>query len=208
MMMLSGPPGRGNGGCINLSPAGLLAHGAGTSVVISDPHSMQLLCVLPMPSSSMASFGLPWGTTTTASLSGTPVRGPCSTLNLDETRVIMLVSVKGVQDLCWIHHASGWLLTTINVPSLLCIWETSHNPRVLWMFDVTPETTTELEAKLDKGRRLTVDKSTSTICDRVLHSNRSPIQQIDQTEQALNIVQGVATVVDVHAAAVMAVPAS
>ncbi|GJM90151.1 hypothetical protein PR202_ga06405 [Eleusine coracana subsp. coracana] len=55
-MMLPGPPGRGNGGCIDLSPAGLLAHGAGSSVVVSDPRSMQLLCVLPMPSSSLASF--------------------------------------------------------------------------------------------------------------------------------------------------------
>jgi hypothetical protein len=33
------------------------------------------------------------------------------------------------------------------------------------MFDAAPETTTELEAKLDEGRRLTADKSASTICD-------------------------------------------
>ncbi|KAL5207016.1 hypothetical protein ABZP36_031451 [Zizania latifolia] len=55
-MMLPGPPGRGNGGCIDLSPSGLLAHGAGSSVVVTDPRSMQLLCILPMPSPSLASF--------------------------------------------------------------------------------------------------------------------------------------------------------
>jgi hypothetical protein len=33
-MMLSGLPGCGNGSCIDLSPVGLLAHGAGSSVII------------------------------------------------------------------------------------------------------------------------------------------------------------------------------
>ncbi|KAL5208008.1 hypothetical protein ABZP36_032443 [Zizania latifolia] len=60
-------------------------------------------------------------------------------LNLDETRGVAPGSGGGVQDLCWIHHASGWLLAAIHGPSLLCFWETSNNPRVLWMFDASPE---------------------------------------------------------------------
>jgi hypothetical protein len=212
---------------------GLLTHGAGSSVIVSDPRSMQLPCVLPMPSSSLASFitvvrrAPPAAPSLAGAVAGEgeddeddcrPLRLTAGDhhdrivvwdarvlhwLNLDETRGVALVSIGGVQDLCWIHHASGWLLAAINGPSLLCIWEMSNNPRVLWMFDATPETTAELEAKLDEGRRLTADKFVSTICDRVLHSNCSPVQQIDRTEPALDVVQGVAIVVDASA-----VPAS
>ncbi|KAK3155963.1 hypothetical protein QOZ80_2AG0101060 [Eleusine coracana subsp. coracana] len=171
-MMLPGPPGRGNGGCIDLSPAGLLAHGAGSSVVVSDPRSMQLLCVLPMPSSSLASFvtAVRWAPPAAPSLAGAAAgegedddddrrplrlaagdrhgriavwdaraRAVLHWLNLDETRGVAPGSGGGVQDLCWIHHGSGWLLASIHGPSLLCIWETSNNPRVLWMFDAAPE---------------------------------------------------------------------
>ncbi|XP_006646857.2 WD repeat-containing protein 11-like [Oryza brachyantha] len=168
-MMLPGPPGRGNGGCIDLSPAGLLAHGAGSSVVVSDPRSMQLLCVLPMPSSSLASFvtAVRWAPPGAPSLAAghegdddddhRPLRLAAGDrhgriavwdararlvlhwLNLDETRGVAPGTGGGVQDLCWVHHASGWLLASIHGPSLLCIWETSNNPRVLWMFDASPE---------------------------------------------------------------------
>jgi WD repeat-containing protein 11 len=202
------PSGRGNGSCIDLSPVGLLTHGAGSSVIVSDPRSMQLLCVLPMPSSSLASFitvvrRAPPALAGAVAGEGEDDEDDCRPLrltagdhhdrivvwdarvlhwlNLDETRGVALVSIGGVQDLCWIHHASGWLLAAINGPSLLCIWEMSNNPRVLWMFDATPETTAELEAKLDEGRRLTADKFVSTICDRVLHSNCSPSSK--STEQ-------------------------
>uniref|UniRef100_A0A0E0JVA1 Uncharacterized protein n=1 Tax=Oryza punctata TaxID=4537 RepID=A0A0E0JVA1_ORYPU len=167
-MMLPGPPGRGNGGCIDLSPAGLLAHGAGSSVVISDPRTMQLLCVLPMPSSSLASFvtAVRWVPPSSRSHAAgdddddderRPLRLAAGDrhgriavwdararlvlhwLNLDETRGVAPGSGGGIQDLCWIHHASGWLLASIHGPSLLCIWETSNNPSVLWMFDASPE---------------------------------------------------------------------
>ncbi|TVU33503.1 hypothetical protein EJB05_25326 [Eragrostis curvula] len=171
-MMLPGPPGRGNGGCIDLSPAGLLAHGAGSSVVVTDPRSMQLICVLPMPSSSLASFvtAVRWAPPAAPSLASAAAgegedddddrrplrlaagdrhgriavwdaraRAVLHWLNLDETRGVAPGSGGGVQDLCWIHHASGWLLASIHGPSLLCIWETSNNPRVLWMFDAAPE---------------------------------------------------------------------
>ncbi|WVZ77962.1 hypothetical protein U9M48_025749 [Paspalum notatum var. saurae] len=163
-MMLPGPPGRGNGGCIDLSPAGLLAHGAGSSVVISDPRSMQLLCVLPMPSASLASFvtAVRWAPPAVPSLDDEDddrrplrlaagdrhgriavwdarARAVLHWLNLDEARSVAPGSSGGVQDLCWVHHASGWLLASIHGPSLLCIWETSNNPRVLWMFDAAPE---------------------------------------------------------------------
>ncbi|PUZ73984.1 hypothetical protein GQ55_1G029800 [Panicum hallii var. hallii] len=164
-MMLPGPPGRGNGGCIDLSPTGLLAHGAGSSVVVTDPRSMQLLCVLPMPSAALASFvtAVRWAPPAApSSLAGDDddcrplrlaagdrhgriavwdarARAVLCWLNLDEVRSVAPGSGGGVQDLCWVHHAAGWLLASIHGPSLLCIWETSNNPRVLWMFDAAPE---------------------------------------------------------------------
>ena len=164
-MMLPGPPGRGNGGCIDLSPTGLLAHGAGSSVVVTDPRSMQLLCVLPMPSAALASFvtAVRWAPPAApSSLAGDDddcrplrlaagdrhgriavwdarARAVLCWLNLDEVRSVAPGSSGGVQDLCWVHHAAGWLLASIHGPSLLCIWETSNNPRVLWMFDAAPE---------------------------------------------------------------------
>lgn len=47
--VLPGPPNRDNGGCADCSPAGLLAYGAGSSVVVADPRSMQLISVLSVP---------------------------------------------------------------------------------------------------------------------------------------------------------------
>ncbi|CAM0947087.1 unnamed protein product [Alopecurus aequalis] len=173
--MLPGPASRSNGGCIDLSTSGLLAHGAGSSVVVSDPRSMQLLCVLPMPSSSassLASFvtAVRWAPPASSpSLAAAfdaaggedddhrPLRLAAGDrhgriavwdaharvvlhlLTLDESRSVAPGTSGGVQDLCWIHHASGWLLASIHGPSLLCIWETSNNPRVMWMFDASPE---------------------------------------------------------------------
>nr|BAJ97189.1 predicted protein [Hordeum vulgare subsp. vulgare] len=172
--MLPGPASRSNGGCIDLSTSGLLAHGAGSSVVVSDPRSMQLLCVLPMPSSSAsspASFvtAVHWAPTASApplaaaddaagaeddhrplrlaagdrhgrvAVWDARARAVLHLLSLDESRSVAPGTSGGVQDLCWIHHASGWLLASIHGPSLLCIWETSNNPRVLWMFDASPE---------------------------------------------------------------------
>ncbi|KAK1614663.1 hypothetical protein QYE76_020180 [Lolium multiflorum] len=168
--MLPGPASRSNGGCIDLSTSGLLAHGAGSSVVVSDPRSMQLLCVLPMPASaasSLASFVTAVRWAPAGSLAAgladddaddhrplrlaagdrhgriavwdARARAVLHLLSLDESRSVAPGTSGGVQDLCWIHHASGWLLASIHGPSLLCIWETSANPRVLWMFDASPE---------------------------------------------------------------------
>ncbi|KAJ4758363.1 Transducin family protein / WD-40 repeat family protein [Rhynchospora pubera] len=54
--ILPGPASRSNGGCSDCSPGGaLLAYGAGSCVVIADPRSMQLVCVLPMPPASSSS---------------------------------------------------------------------------------------------------------------------------------------------------------
>ncbi|PKA64675.1 hypothetical protein AXF42_Ash007422 [Apostasia shenzhenica] len=50
--MLPGPANRSNGGAADCSPGGLIAYGAGSSVVVVDPKSMQLVSVLPMPSPS------------------------------------------------------------------------------------------------------------------------------------------------------------
>ncbi|KAF8685963.1 hypothetical protein HU200_043888 [Digitaria exilis] len=132
-MMLPGPPGRGNGGCIDLSPAGLLAHGAGSSVVVSDPRSMQLLCVLPMPSAALASFvtAVRWAPPAPSSLAGNDddderrplrlaagdrhgriavwdarARAVLCWLSLDEARGVAPGSSGGVQDICWEHRVT------------------------------------------------------------------------------------------------------
>ncbi|XAR66876.1 hypothetical protein NMG60_11013245 [Bertholletia excelsa] len=47
--MLPGPPSRNNGGSADLSPSGLLAYAAGSSVVVLDSRSMQLVSVFPLP---------------------------------------------------------------------------------------------------------------------------------------------------------------
>ncbi|WOK98642.1 hypothetical protein Cni_G07354 [Canna indica] len=52
--VLPGPPSRSNGGSADCSPAGLFAYGAGSCVVVVDPRSMQLVCILPMPPSAAA----------------------------------------------------------------------------------------------------------------------------------------------------------
>ncbi|KAJ0985697.1 hypothetical protein J5N97_004053 [Dioscorea zingiberensis] len=53
--MLPGPSSRNNGGCADCSAGGLLAYGAGSSIVVADPRSMQLVSVLPMPAPSQTS---------------------------------------------------------------------------------------------------------------------------------------------------------
>ncbi|KAF3329331.1 WD repeat-containing protein 11 isoform X1 [Carex littledalei] len=54
--ILPGPATRSNGGCSDCSPGGsLVAYGAGSCVVVVDPRSMQLVCVLPMPPASSSS---------------------------------------------------------------------------------------------------------------------------------------------------------
>lgn len=54
--MLSPPPGKENGGSVHCSPHGLVAYGSGSSVVVIEPRSMQLVAVLPMPALKNASL--------------------------------------------------------------------------------------------------------------------------------------------------------
>ncbi|KAF3790619.1 WD repeat-containing protein 11 [Nymphaea thermarum] len=56
--MLAGPASRNNGGCCDCSSTGLLAYGAGSSVVVVDTRSMQLVCVIPMPPPSSSPLAL------------------------------------------------------------------------------------------------------------------------------------------------------
>ncbi|XP_010247604.1 PREDICTED: WD repeat-containing protein 11-like [Nelumbo nucifera] len=56
--MLPGPPSRNNGGSAHCSTNGLLAYGAGSSVVVVDSRTMQLISVLPMPAPSASPIGL------------------------------------------------------------------------------------------------------------------------------------------------------
>ncbi|XP_020597443.1 WD repeat-containing protein 11-like isoform X2 [Phalaenopsis equestris] len=83
--MLPGPANRSNGGAADCSPAGLLAYGAGSSVVIVDPRSMQLVSVLPMPSTAPQSFGSITALTSALALAPfvTSVRWSCQTVSRD-----------------------------------------------------------------------------------------------------------------------------
>ncbi|XP_074269146.1 uncharacterized protein LOC141592404 isoform X1 [Silene latifolia] len=53
--MLPGPPGRSNGGALDISPSGLLAYASGSSISIIDTRSMQLVTVIPLPPPSTSS---------------------------------------------------------------------------------------------------------------------------------------------------------
>ncbi|KAL6974162.1 hypothetical protein U1Q18_028345, partial [Sarracenia purpurea var. burkii] len=81
--MLPGPPSGNNGGSADLSPSGLLAYAAGSSVAVIDSRSTQLISVIPLPpppSSSSSSSSSP---STSLSPFVTSVRWSPSPLRLD-----------------------------------------------------------------------------------------------------------------------------
>ncbi|RWR73368.1 WD repeat-containing protein 11 [Cinnamomum micranthum f. kanehirae] len=166
--MLPGPATRSNGGCGDCSATGLLAYGAGSSVVIIDTCSMQLVSSVPMPSPSSTSHSLaPFVT----SLRWSPHPLPRHLLPHDPTSSHLLLAVGdrqgrialldlrsrqfplwfdsnhsklGVQDLCWIRStasASGdaaFLLASLTGPSLLSLWDPLSGRR-LWSLDASPD---------------------------------------------------------------------
>lgn len=161
--MLPGPPSRNNGGAADLSPTGLLAYAAGSSVVVVESRSMQLVSVLPMPSPSSPSLS-PFVTavrwtpqilrrhllTHEASnshllLAAGDRHGRIALWDFRSKSVILWFefdpdkSKLGIQDLCWIQSKSdSWVLASINGSSLLSLWNTSTG-RCIWKYDASPE---------------------------------------------------------------------
>uniref|UniRef100_A0A1D1YAN9 WD repeat-containing protein 11 n=1 Tax=Anthurium amnicola TaxID=1678845 RepID=A0A1D1YAN9_9ARAE len=165
--MLPGPPSRDNGGCADCSAAGLLAYGAGSSVVVADPRSVQLVSVLPMPAPSRP--GSPALAPFVTSVRWTPQPFPRDLLTLDDPstshlrlavgdrqgriavwdfrsrRVLLWLELDsasdrarlGVQDLCWVR-SDVWLLASISGPSLISLWDTASG-RCIWKYDASPE---------------------------------------------------------------------
>ncbi|KAH9305181.1 hypothetical protein KI387_009585, partial [Taxus chinensis] len=163
--MLPGPPRRENGGCSHCCEKGLLAYGAGSSIVIVDCRSMQVVSVLPMPPSSSSPLLLPAPFVT--SLQWTPqamqkdLTQELSTAHLrlavgdrqgriaiwdagsgQVTHWLNFESEKGklgIQDVCWVRGKGkgSWLLMAIHGPSLLAIWSTL-TARCIWKYDAAP----------------------------------------------------------------------
>lgn len=165
--MLAGPPSRENGGCSDCCWKGLMAHGAGSSIVITEVRSMQLVCVLPMPPQSTTPL-LPAPFVTALQWSPQPMqRDLLLTQELSTAHLRLAVGDRqgriaiwdapsrqvtdwmatgselgnGIQDLCWLQqkkHSNRWLLLAIHGPSLLAIWNT-QNGRCIWKYDASPE---------------------------------------------------------------------
>lgn len=164
--MLAGPPSRENGGCSDCCWKGLLAHGAGSSIVITEVRSMQLVCVLPMPPQSTLPL-LPAPFVTALQWSPQPMqRDLLLTQELSTAHLRLAVGDRqgriaiwdapsrqvtdwmatgtemgnGIQDLCWLQqkHSNRWLLMAIHGSSLLAIWNT-QNGRCIWKYDASPD---------------------------------------------------------------------
>ncbi|XP_058074403.1 uncharacterized protein LOC131223110 isoform X2 [Magnolia sinica] len=161
--MLPGPPSRSNGGCADCSPSGLLAYGSGSSVVIVDTRSMQLVSAIPMPAPSPNSLA-PFVTSVrwtpqplcrdllTYEPSNSHLRlavgdrqGRIALLDFRAGHVVLWFDFEhpdrssklGVQDLCW-GRSESWLLASLSGPSLLALWNASTG-RCIWKYDASPE---------------------------------------------------------------------
>ncbi|XP_051113842.1 uncharacterized protein LOC127239643 isoform X2 [Andrographis paniculata] len=162
--MLPGPPSKNNGGSAELSSAGLLAYGAGSSVAVIDTHSMQLVSTIPLPPPPSAAAS-PFIT----AVRWSPLPLPHHLLDTDNSSPHLMLSVGdrhgrlslldfrskspilffetnypnsaklGIQDLCWIRTRSdSWSLAAVSGPSLLSIYNTTTG-RCFFKYDSSPE---------------------------------------------------------------------
>lgn len=157
--VLSPPASKENGGAVHCSPHGLVAYGAGSSVVVMEPRSMQLVAVLPMPAVKNAALQpAPFVTAVQWTPEGIPrdlAAQDFSTAHLQlavgdrQGRVAIWdvasgdvctwlevdaeKSRQGIQDLCWVY-GQPWLLAVIHGPTCLNIWDPSTG-RCVWRFD-------------------------------------------------------------------------
>lgn len=160
--MLVGPASKENGGSSDCSSHGLLAYGAGSSIVILDIRSMQLVTILPMPSPGSTAFlpapfvtairWIPEGIQRdlTQEFSKAHLRlavgdrqGRIAIWNVGSGEVTTWLTLEadkgklGIQDLTWVY-GNPWVLIAIHGTSMVAIWDTS-SARCIWRFDASPE---------------------------------------------------------------------
>ena len=160
--MLVGPAVKENNGSSHCSSHGLLAYGAGSSIVIVDVRSMQIVTVLPMPcpgttAAQAAPFvtALQWtpeglqrdladeSLTSNLHLAVGDRQGRIAIWNVRCGEVIMWLSLEadkgrlGIQDICWVY-GKPWLLLSIHGTSLISVWDTTTG-RSIWRLDASPE---------------------------------------------------------------------
>lgn len=160
--MLVGPAAKENSGSSHCSSHGLLAYGAGSSIVILDVRSMQLVTVLPMPSPGSTAFlpapfvtalqwtpeGLPRDLTQESPTAHLRLavgdrQGRIAIWNVGTEEINTWLSLEvdrgklGIQDICWVY-GQPWLLIAIHGASIVSLWDTSTG-RSIWKLDASPE---------------------------------------------------------------------
>ncbi|KAI4377162.1 hypothetical protein MLD38_014839 [Melastoma candidum] len=154
---LPGPPTRNNFGSIDLSPSGVLAFPAGSSITLVDSFSLQLISTASLPSPSSTSLSpfvtsLRFQPPTHPQILESPpplllaagdrhgriflldLRSPSSPPFL--TFQCDAVSPKsGIQDMCWIGPS---VVAAVSGPSLLSLFSAS-SARCFWKYDASPE---------------------------------------------------------------------
>jgi hypothetical protein len=156
--ILAAPPSKENGGAKHCSAHGLVAYGAGSSVVVMEARSMQLVAVLPMPALKSAPLqpapfvtAVQWTpevlprdltqdfSTAHLQLAAGDRQGRIAIWDVasgDACTWLELESEKGrqgIQDLCWVH-GHPWLLAAIHGPTLVTIWNPATRNSI-WKFD-------------------------------------------------------------------------
>ncbi|KAL2631416.1 hypothetical protein R1flu_016102 [Riccia fluitans] len=160
--MIAGPGSKENGGSAHCSAHGLLAYGAGSSIVVVDVRSMQLVVVLPMPSArSNPMLPAPYVTALqwipecmsrdlTQEVSTSHLRlavgdrqGRVAIWDTAAKDIVVWMNLEtdrgrlGIQDVCWVY-GHPWLLAVIHGPSLLAIWD-PYQARPIWKYDAGAE---------------------------------------------------------------------
>jgi hypothetical protein len=161
--VLAGPASKENGGAAHTSLHGLLAYGAGSSVIVADVRSMQLVVVLPMPALKVSPLlpapfvtAVQWNpegiqrdvtqdvlSTAHLQLAAGDRHGRIAIWDVAAGEVGTWLELEadkgrqGIQDLCWVC-GQPLLLAAIHGPSLIVIWNTSSG-HYFWKFDAGSE---------------------------------------------------------------------
>lgn len=160
--MMVGPAVKENNGSSHCSSHGLLAYGAGSSIVIVDVRSMQLVTVLPMPSPGSTVFmpapfvtSVQWtpeglqrdltqeSPTAHLRLAVGDKQGRIAIWNVGTGEISTWLSLDpdrgklGIQDMCWVY-GQPWSLIAIHGQSLVSLWDLSTG-RSIWRLDASPE---------------------------------------------------------------------
>ncbi|KAL3535883.1 hypothetical protein ACH5RR_004344 [Cinchona calisaya] len=167
--MLPGPPSRNNGGAADLSPAGLLAYAAGSSVSIVEIQSMQLVSTIPLPPppTTSTSSGTPSLSPFVTSVRWSPLSLPHHLLSPDSPTHLLLAvgdrqgrislldfrskspflnfetdgasSKLGIQDLCWIQTRIDSWILAALSGPSLLSLYSTVSGRCIFKYDASPE---------------------------------------------------------------------